>query len=121
VDNASIGSKLASLVHRPPFMSFSGSVSHQFNRPGIWTATAFQNGDDEVLSVTIVITGGESGSRPAGDNTVVAPDQVLIPVTGIDQGLLRGFAARFFIYFGFCLLGAGLLLHALSQRQKFEF
>jgi hypothetical protein len=109
-------------VHRPPFLTFSGSVSHQFNTPGVWTATAFQNGDQELLSVTIIITGGQGNSNPgSGNNTEVAPAPVLIPVTGIDLDLWRGFASRLFIYFGFGLLGAGLLFHALARRQGFEF
>jgi hypothetical protein len=121
-DGAALGGKLASLVHRPPLLSFSGSVSHQFNTPGVWTATALQNGTDPILSVTITITGSNANGHPAAVSpAAVAPNSVLIPVTGIDPALWRTFASRLFLYFGLGVLGAGLVFHALSGREVLAF
>jgi hypothetical protein len=116
--------KLASIVHLPPYLSFGGAVSHTFNFAGIWTATAYQNGIDPVLSVTIVIiasggqgSAGPTGGHTTGGDTTVPASPVLIPVTGVDLGLWRGLVTRLFVYAGFALLGFGLMAHARARRE----
>jgi hypothetical protein len=116
--------KLASILHRPPYLSFNGSVSHKFNVAGVWTATAYQNGGDPLLSVTIVISDssgqgstGPTGGHSTGGNAPVPAGPVLIPVTGADLGLWRGLATRAFLYIGLALLGLGMVVHALSRRD----